>query len=79
MGSGVLKAAKAKTTVQSDNRIQKFVRETRSELKKVVWPSREQATNLTIIVMSVSIAVGAFLGGVDFIFKKIFELIIGGF
>lgn len=71
--------APTKAAVPSENRIQKFIRETRAELRKVVWPTREQATNLTIIVTSVSVAVGIFLGGVDLIFKKIFELIIGGF
>ncbi len=79
MGSGVLKAAKSKPAVATENRIQKFVRETRAELRKVVWPTREQTRNLTVIVMLVSAAVGTFLGVVDFIFKRIFELIIGGF
>ena len=58
--------------------IRRFVRETRSELKKVVWPSREAVINLTVIVTAVSVAVGAFLGGVDFVFKWFFSVLIGG-
>ena len=58
--------------------IRRFVRETRSELKKVVWPTRETAINLTVIVTAVSFVVGAFLGMVDFAFKRLFELLIGG-
>ena len=58
--------------------IRRFVRETRSELKKVVWPTRETAVNLTVIVTAVSLAVGAFLGLVDFVFKRLFEILIGG-
>lgn len=56
--------------------IQRFIRETRSELKKVVWPTRQAATNLTVIVASVAAAVGIFMGGVDFVFERIFEIIL---
>lgn len=80
---GVAKVAKTTKPAVAENRvqnrIQRTIRDIRSELKKVVWPSREEATNLTMIVIGVSVAVGMFLGGVDFVFKKIFELIIGGF
>ena len=40
----------------------RFVRDTRSELKKVVWPTREEAINLTLIVIAVSVAMGSALG-----------------
>lgn len=55
-----------------------FYRDTRGELRRVVWPTRQQAINLTIVVIAVSAAVGAFLGIVDFILKRIFELVLGG-
>ena len=58
--------------------IGKFIFDTRAELKKVVWPTREQATNLTVLVIGVSIAVGAFIGGVDALLQRVFQLIIGG-
>lgn len=74
---GVARVAKTKVTV-TENRIQRTVREIRTELKKVVWPTRQEAINLTMIVTGVSVAVGLFLGGIDFIFSKIFEIIIGG-
>ncbi|MCL5265000.1 MAG: preprotein translocase subunit SecE [Chloroflexi bacterium] len=70
--------AKSKAAV-TENRLQRFAREIRTELKKVVWPSRQEAINLTMIVAGVSVAVGMFLGGVDLVFKKLFEMIIGGF
>src|SRR5579884_159282 len=56
----------------------KFIFDTRAELKKVVWPTREQAMNLTALVIGVSIAVGAFIGGVDALLQRLFQLIIGG-
>lgn len=56
----------------------KFLFDTRAELKKVIWPTREQAMNLTVLVIGVSIAVGAFIGGVDALLQRLFQLFIGG-
>jgi preprotein translocase subunit SecE len=50
-----------------------FFQETWAELKKVVWPSRKQATNLTLIVIAVSAAVGLLLGTMDFAFYLLFQ------
>ncbi|MHB1414637.1 MAG: preprotein translocase subunit SecE, partial [Chloroflexota bacterium] len=68
---------RAGSVAGADGRVRRFVRETRSELKKVVWPTREEAINLTIIVIVVSIAVGIVLGGVDYVFKLLFEFLVG--
>ncbi|MDO8671627.1 MAG: preprotein translocase subunit SecE [Dehalococcoidia bacterium] len=54
----------------------KWVREIVSELKKVTWPSREEATNLTTLVLVVSIAVGVFLGSVDYIFSQLINVLL---
>lgn len=53
-----------------------FFRDTWSELKKVVWPSRKQATNLTIIVIAISAAVGLLLGAIDLGFYMVFQQLI---
>jgi preprotein translocase subunit SecE len=53
-----------------------FVSETRDELKKVVWPSRQEVIRLTVVVITVSLIVGTFLGGLDFLFVKIISLIV---
>ena len=44
-------------------------REVISELRKVTWPSREEAVRLTIMVLIVSSIIGIFLGAVDYIFN----------
>ncbi|MDA8217318.1 MAG: preprotein translocase subunit SecE [Dehalococcoidales bacterium] len=54
----------------------RFIRDTRSELRKVVWPTREEAIRLTLIVILVSVAMGALLGGVDYLFKLFFETLV---
>ena len=53
-----------------------FLKETREELKKVVWPTRDQVIRSTIIVILLSLIVGVFLGGLDFVFTKLIEIIV---
>lgn len=53
-----------------------FLKEVRDELKKVVWPTRDEIIRLTGVVVLVSLLVGLFLGGADFILTKLFELVI---
>lgn len=54
----------------------RFVKEAISELKKVVWPTKEQVVRLTLIVIVVSVIAGLLIGGLDFIFTKLLALII---
>jgi len=42
-----------------------WIRDIASELKKVQWPTREEAWHLTLVVVMVSLAVGLLLGGLD--------------
>ncbi len=48
-----------------------FLKEVRLEMKKVNWPTRRETIKYTLIVISVSLVVAAFLGGLDFIFTAI--------
>lgn len=48
-----------------------FFEEIVSELKKVEWPTREETIQLTLIVLVVSIVVGAFIGGLDVLFVSL--------
>ena len=43
------------------------------ELRRVVWPSRQETGNLTVVVLVVSIAVGIFLGAIDFGLNRVVE------
>jgi preprotein translocase subunit SecE len=66
------KAARAK----KGNVITRFLRETRSEVRKVVWPSRREALNMTAIVLGVTVLMAAGLGVVDWLFAKLFALVV---
>lgn len=51
----------AKETVR-ENRITRYFRDTVAELRKVNWPTRQEATNLTIVVVVTIVAMSVFLG-----------------
>jgi len=53
-----------------------FLREVKAEMEKVVWPTREQSIQLTIMVISISILVGAYIGGLDFVFTNILNTLV---
>jgi preprotein translocase subunit SecE len=57
--------------------IRGFYRETIAELNKVSWPTRSEAIQLTRVVLIVIVSVGLFLGLLDFLFSRLFGLIIG--
>ena len=50
-----------------------FLQETFGELRKSVWPSREETTRLTIVVIILSIVMSFYLGGLDRILKESFD------
>ena len=54
-----------------------LLRDVRTELRKVEWPTREELTKMTAAVVALSAVVGLFLGGVDFIFQELIKLLIG--
>lgn len=61
---------------QKENRIARYIRETRAELRKVVWPTREEAVNLTIIVVAAILAMSIFLGAIDYVLTVILRFFI---
>jgi len=54
----------------------KFYRETAAELKKVSWPTRDEAIHLSKVVLIVIFVMGAFLGLLDYAFTQLFGLIL---
>ena len=53
-----------------------YIRESRAELKKVTWPTKQQLWYSTIIVIVVTAVASAYLGLVDLILTGIFSKII---
>lgn len=60
---------------QRGERVATMVRDTRAEMKKVVWPDKDTTRNLTLLVIGMTTALGLILGGIDFVLLKLFEWI----
>ncbi|HUC01451.1 MAG TPA: preprotein translocase subunit SecE [Candidatus Paceibacterota bacterium] len=51
------------------SRIGKFFSEARTELRHVNWPTRQEATRLTLIVIGMSLGLALYLGAFDYLFS----------
>lgn len=57
-------------------RIGKWLKEMKSELKKVQWPTRKQTVNNTLIVIACVIVVGIFIWIFDFIAGNVIDFLL---
>ena len=53
----------------------KFVREVRSELRRVSWPGREQLRQSTAVVLIIVLVLAAYVAAWDFVFGRLARLI----
>lgn len=67
-----------KKSSKKQNAIQRFTRETVGELRKVSWPTRQEAWQLTLIVLVVLTFMSIFLGiVVDGLARQFLNLLFG--
>ncbi len=59
----------AEATVKKQNKAVKFFKEVKAELKKVVWPSKKQVVNNTLIVIAAVLVIGIVIWAFDAIFQ----------
>ena len=57
-------------------RISRSFRDMKGELKKVVWPSKKQIVNNTLVVIAVVIICGLVIFGLDNLFGFVLRLIL---
>ncbi|MWN32926.1 preprotein translocase subunit SecE [Gilliamella sp. Pra-s65] len=48
-----------------------FLQESRKELRKVVWPTRKETTQTTLLIAAITIVVGLALWGMDSFFRSV--------
>jgi preprotein translocase subunit SecE len=58
------------------NKVINYLKEVKLELSKVTWPKKDQVIKLTLIVFVISGIVAIYVGGLDFVFTKVLELIV---
>ena len=47
-----------------------YFREVGRELRKVTWPTRKQTIEMTVLVVGVSLIIGAYIGALDYVFRE---------
>ncbi len=65
-----------KKKVSLGQRIQRFWRETIGELRKVTWPTSDEAWKMTGIVLVVMAIMAALLGALDFAFSRMISFLV---
>jgi len=58
------------------NRFIDYIKSSRQELKKVIWPTKKETTKNTVLVIAISLGVAIFLGIADYVLTVILEKII---
>jgi len=58
------------------SKITEYFQETKTELKHVIWPSRNQTFYYTLIVIILSVVIAYYLGIFDFIFSQVLQKVI---
>ncbi|MBU4047787.1 preprotein translocase subunit SecE [bacterium] len=56
------------------NKINNFIKEAIAELRKVIWPTKKDLKNSTIVVISTIIIASIFIGLIDIFFTKALTL-----
>ena len=56
--------------------IMRYLRETRAELRKVTWPTREEAWRLTLIVLGATAGMSLILAASDLLFSEIMRGVV---
>lgn len=64
------------TPARTENPIMHYLRETRAEIAKVTWPTREEGLRLTWVVTIVTVVAAVVLFGVDSLFSLVITAII---
>lgn len=64
--------SRSKTSAEGKqpNPVARYLKETRGEIRKVTWPTRQEAWRLTAIVLAVTIAAAFFLWFWDTVFSN---------
>jgi len=70
------KSTPVKRRVKGSNRIARWFREMRSELKKVVWPTPKQIANNTFVALTVMTMSAIAIWALDFASTNIFQAIL---
>jgi preprotein translocase subunit SecE len=56
--------------------VKQFLTEVQAEMKKVTWPTRQEVTSYTVVVLIVTTFIGAFVWGLDQLFSWLVRVLV---
>lgn len=68
LGAGAVAAA---ALTNQGQKTLHFIKESRTELRKIIWPTRPEATQTTLIVIAMCVVVSLVLWGIDSIIVRL--------
>lgn len=71
--------AETTQTTKKTNKLVRFLKETKAEMKKVTWPGKEQLARNTLVILGFIIITCAILSICDIGFTKLLELVTKSF
>ncbi|RIK33206.1 MAG: preprotein translocase subunit SecE [Chloroflexi bacterium] len=63
-------------SLREENALIRYFKDTRAEIAKVTWPTREEGLRLTWVVLVVTVIATLVIFGIDFLFGMLVRLVI---
>lgn len=73
----VMVSAAIISTTRMDQNLIGFARDSRMEVRKVVWPTRQETLQTTLMVIVAVIIIGIFLWLIDMLLGRIIQMVTG--
>ncbi|MCA9392224.1 preprotein translocase subunit SecE [candidate division WWE3 bacterium] len=53
-----------------------FFRDVQAEMRRVTWPTRQETTQMTVVVIIATVITGIYVGGIDYLLTKLLETLL---
>jgi len=74
-----VQVSRSSSVQKNENALVRYVKDTRAELAKVTWPTREEGIRLTLVVLAVTAVSSIVLFAVDSLFSYLITLLVSSF
>lgn len=58
------------------NKVVDYLKDVQIEMKKVIWPKKQEVIRLTLVVFAISGIVALYVGVLDYVFIKSLEFVV---
>jgi preprotein translocase subunit SecE len=74
-----VQVSRSSSVQKSENALVRYIKDTRAELAKVTWPTRQEGIRLTLVVLAVTAVAAVVLFAVDSLFSYLIALLVQAF